>query len=280
MPIHDQSYRHWEGELKSHSFRWWVITLDGLKIVLKRKLFLIFILAPSIIQFFVFGGMIYGVNTYGIFANMNLVTPEFFFKFCLRQTFFIALICVFAGSGLIANDLKSNALQLYLSKPLTRLDYIAGKIAIMMIMLECITFVPGILLFLEHSILSQDFTFFKEEFWILGAIFSFSLVLTLPATFMILAFSSFTKSYRYSAIMFMAIAFGTPVIGTMLNVMIRARWTKFIPYWWNLETIGREIFGISKDPTAWYWSSLIVISITIASILIMYKRIKGVDIVK
>jgi len=115
MPIHDQSYRHWDGELKSHSLRWWVVTFEGLKIILRRKLFIIFILAPAIIQFLVFGGMVYGVNTYGFFLNMNLITPEFFYKFCLRQTFFIALICVFAGSGLIANDLKSNALQLYLS---------------------------------------------------------------------------------------------------------------------------------------------------------------------
>jgi hypothetical protein len=44
MPIHDQSYRHWEGELKSHSFRWWVIAYEGLKVILRRKLFIILIL--------------------------------------------------------------------------------------------------------------------------------------------------------------------------------------------------------------------------------------------
>jgi len=280
MPIHDQSYRHWDGELKSHSLRWSVVTFEGLKIILRRKLFLIFILAPSIIQFLVFGGMIYGVNTYGFFLNTNLITPEFFYKFCTRQTFFIVLICGFAGSGLIANDLKSNALQLYLSKPLTRLDYIVGKVAIILIMLSFITFIPGILLFLEHSVLSQDSAFFLEQYWIIGSIFLFSLILSIPTTFMILAFSSVTKSYRYAAIMFVAIMFGTPIIGRMLKVIFRSKWIDYIPYWWNLETIGREIFGISKDPTAWYWSSLIVIIITVASILVIYRRIRGEDIIK
>jgi ABC-2 type transport system permease protein len=280
MPIHDQSYRHWEGKLKSHSLRWWVITLEGLKIILRRKLFILLILVPAIIQFFVFGGIIYGINTYGVFAQFANMTPEFFYRFCFQQTFFIALICVFGGSGLIANDLKSNALQLYLSKPLTRFDYIAGKIAVIFIMLECITFIPGILLFFEHAVLSQDLTFLIEQYWIIGAIFLFSLVLTLPATIMILAFSSMTKSYRYAAIMFMAIAFGTPVIGNLLYVIFRARWMTFIPYWKNLDNLGRELFRISKDPTAWYWSSLIILFITVVCIWIMYRRIRGVDIVK
>ena len=92
MPIHDQSYRHWEGKLRSHSFRWWTIAYENLKVVLRRKLFTILILVPAVIQFFVFGGLIYGVNTYGFFNNLSLITPEFFFRFCFQQTFFILLI--------------------------------------------------------------------------------------------------------------------------------------------------------------------------------------------
>jgi ABC-type transport system involved in multi-copper enzyme maturation permease subunit len=280
MPIHDQSYRHWEGELKSHTFRWWAITVEGLKVLLRRKLFVIFILAPAIIQFLVFGGMIYGVNTYTFFMNMNFITPEFFYKFCMRQSFFIALICVFAGSGLIANDLRSNAFQLYLSKPLTRLDYILGKFAIMLIMLGFITLIPGILLFIEHSVLSQDSTFFLEQYWIFGSITLFSLILIIPTMSMILAFSSITKSYRYSAIMFMAIIFGTPVIGTLLREILRVKWANYIQYWWNMENMGRELFGISKTTNTWYWSALIMIIITVISIVVIHRRIKGVDIVK
>ena len=37
-----------------------------------------------------------------------------------------------SGSGLIADDIRANALQLYLSRPITRTQYIAGKAAILM----------------------------------------------------------------------------------------------------------------------------------------------------
>lgn len=280
MPIHDQSYRHWEGKLKSHSFRWWVIAFEGLKVVLRRKLFVILILIPAIIQFFVFGGLVYGVNTYGAFANFNLITPDFFYRFCFQQTFFILMICVFAGSGLIANDLKSNALQLYLSKPLTRFDYIAGKSVTILIMLECITFIPGVLLFLENSVLSQESTFIREQYWIIGSIFLYSLILSVPITFLTLALSSITKNNRYAAIILMAIIIGTPVLGELLKVTFKARWANYIQYWYNINILGRNIFGLQDDSTAWHWSAPIMIILTIICILIMYRRIKGVEIVK
>ncbi len=111
MPIHDQSYRHWEGTFKSHTFRWWIITREGLRIILRRKLFIIFIMTPPIIQFFVFGAIVYGVNVYGSLFNLNIVNAKFFFDFLMRQIFFIVLICIFGGSGLMANDLKNNALK-------------------------------------------------------------------------------------------------------------------------------------------------------------------------
>jgi len=279
MPIHDLSYRHWEGKLKSHSFRWWAIAYENLKVVLRRKLFIILILVPAVIQFFVFGGLIYGVNTYGFFSNLSLITPEFFFRFCFQQTFFILLICVFGGSGLISNDLKSNALQLYLSKPLTRLDYAVGKIATIFIMLECITLVPGILLFLEHSVLSQDTTFIREQYWIIGSIFLYSLILSVPITFLTLALSSITKNNRFAAIILITIVFGTTVLNGMLWVIFRARWTHFISYWNNIEMLGRELFGISKSPTDWQWATPIILILTLVCVWIMYRKIKGIEIV-
>ncbi|MEK7399809.1 MAG: hypothetical protein AAB116_22945 [Candidatus Poribacteria bacterium] len=281
MPIHDQSYRHWEGELKSHSFRWWVIAYEGLKVILRRKLFIILILTPAIIQFFVFGGLIYGFNTFGAMANINQITPDFFFRFCFQQTFFILLICVFGGSGIIANDLKSNALQLYFSKPLTRSDYIIGKVATILVMLECITAIPCILLFIEYAVLSQDLTFLRENYWLIGSIIAYSLVLNLPITFLTLALSSITKSYRYSAIILVGIVLGTTVISKLFQIIFRgADWANFIMYWYNINVIGKGLFGMKDEFSEWQWSLAIMLVLTIVCFLIMFRKIKGVEIVK
>ena len=47
-------------------------------------------------------------------------TPETFRQFLEQQDIFVFFITVYVGAGLIANDRRANALQIYLSKPLTR----------------------------------------------------------------------------------------------------------------------------------------------------------------
>ncbi len=279
MPIHDQSYRHWEGTLKSHTLRWWTITREGLRIILRRKLFIL-IMALAGIQIFVYGGIVYGVNTYGLMFKLNVISPKFFFDFTMRQSFFIALICIFAGSGLIANDLKNNALQLYLSKPLTRVDYLIGKVMIVIILLGFITLAPGILLFIENAILSQDLTFLTEEYWIVFAVIIFSLILIIPTGLLILALSSITKNSRYSAISFIAILMGTPIFSELMVVILKLKWAVLISYWSNFEIIGRKIFKLQEKTDYWYWSIFIVFAVVCLCIWIMQRKIKGVEIVK
>ena len=52
-------------------------------------------------------------------------------------------VTVYVGAGLIANDRRANALQIYLSKPLTRAEYVVGKLAILMAFLLLVTWVPA-----------------------------------------------------------------------------------------------------------------------------------------
>jgi len=279
MPIHDQSYRHWEGTLKTHTFRWWIITREGLRIILRRKLFLLFILGPAAIQFFVFGAIVYGIDIYGSLFKLNAINPKFFFDFLERQTFFIALICVFGGSGLIADDLKNNALQLYLSKPLTRLDYLVGKFAIVMLLTAFVTIGPGILLFTEHAVLSEGSAFIKQEYWILGSIILYSLFIMLTTGSLILALSSLTKSSRYAAISFIAILIGSPIFSEMLRGILKLQSAVFISYWQNLGILGRRLFGLSSRHP-WYWAMLIILGVIGFSIWAMNRKVKGVEIVK
>jgi len=237
-------------------------------------------MAPAAVQFLVFGAIIYGVNTYGMFMRQNVINPKLFFEFFLRDTFFIALICVFGGSGLIANDLKNNALQLYLSKPITRMDYLAGKMAIMMVLMGCITIIPGILLFTENAVISQDLTFLQENYWLLGSIALYSLILMIPTGFLILALSSATRNSRYAAITFLAILIGTPIIKELLREVFRIKSAAFVSYWSNLDILGRRLFGLPGEIDNWYWAMFIMLGIIGLSVWIMLRRVKGVEIVK
>jgi len=278
MPIYDQSYRHWEGDFRPRTFRWWIITKEGLKVILRNKLFLLFILTPPAITSFVSGALIYGVNVYGRLANLNVINTSFFYRFIMQQTFFISVICVFGGSGLISNDLKFNALQFYFSKPLDRLNYLIGKFLTIVLLMSFITLVPGILLFLENGLLS-DLSFFRDDLWILGAIVLYSLIIILPTGLLILALSSTTKNSRYAAIIFATILIGTPILGETLREVLGIRNAVFVSYWRNLDIIGREIFALSNRYN-WLLAIMIMMGIMGLSLWILLRNIKEIEIKK
>ena len=53
-------------------------------------------------------------------AAMLAPTAETFRQFLEQQDFFVFIVTIYVGAGLIANDRRANALQIYLSKPLMR----------------------------------------------------------------------------------------------------------------------------------------------------------------
>ena len=59
------------------------------------------------------------------FPQMEVLapTPEMFREFFERQGFFVFVVTVYVGAGLISTDRRVHALQIYLSKPLTRVEY-------------------------------------------------------------------------------------------------------------------------------------------------------------
>ena len=276
MPIHDQSYRHWEGTFKSHTFRWWVITREGLRIILRRRLFLMLILAPPVINFIGSGAAIYLLHS----VLKGIVDAKFFLDFLIRQTFFIFLICIFGGSGLIANDLKNNSLQLYFSKPLTRLDYLVGKSVIVMALMTFLTIVPGIALFLEKVVFSENMDFLKDNYWLPGSIVLYSLTLMIPTGLLILALSSITRNSRYAAISFVTILMGTHILSRILKQLLRLKSADFISYQSNMDILGKRLFGLPDRPENWYWAVFIILGIIGLCIWTMHRRVKGVEIVK
>ena len=138
MPIHDQSYRRYGGTRQPAQRAWLVIARSGIRGFLRRRP-MIGILFGSWIQLMVRLAMFYVSESVAQTAGLLGPTAKVFRDFLEQQNFFVFLLAVYVGSGLIAQDRKANALQIYLSKPLTRLDYIAGKMAILATFLLFVT---------------------------------------------------------------------------------------------------------------------------------------------
>ena len=205
MPIHDQGYRRYGGDKIANGRAWLVIAGAGIKTFITRRAFLGLLLA-SWMPFF--------ARALQMYASANLpqasflaLTPETFREFLEQQAIFVFFITVYVGSGLIANDRRANALQIYLSKPLTRTEYVLGKLAVLMTFLLLVTWIPGLLLLLVQVLFAGSFTFLIDNVYLFPAITLVAFIETSVAAVSMLALSSLSNSSRYVGILYTSLIF-------------------------------------------------------------------------
>src|SRR5947208_5891754 len=172
MPIHDQGYRRYGGDKAPRGQAWMVIARNGIRHMLAKRAFLGLLLI-SWFPFFVRAVQIYAAANLPQAAFLT-PTPETFRQFLDQQAIFVFFVTVYAGAGLIANDRRANALQIYLSKPLTRAEYIFGKLAVLMTFLLLVTWIPAIVLLVVQIAFAGNFAFLKNNLYLFPAISVFA----------------------------------------------------------------------------------------------------------
>ena len=277
MPIHDQGYRRYAGRRAPHGRTWWVIARSSIMIMLRKRLFLALLLG-AFIPFLVYAGRFYFAAN---FPQMSALAPthETFRDFFDVQTLFVFFVTIYVGAGLIANDRRANALQIYLSKPLTRIEYIAGKLAVLLVFLLGVTWLPAMLLLLVQVMFSGNLTFLRNNAFLVPAITLFALIQVFTASFAMLALSSISRSSRFVAVMYAGLIFFTAAMYNALRAMTGRSFAWLSPGD-SLEIIGNAIFRVRSGyevpvPVAF----LSVAVIIIASIVVLERRVRGVEVV-
>jgi ABC-2 type transport system permease protein len=278
MPIHDQGYRRYGGRREPHGRRWWVIARAGMMERLRERRFLALLLfawAPFVVR----AVQIY-VSANFTQAGFLAPTPETFREFLDQQSIFVFIVTAYVGAGLIANDRRANALQIYLSKPLTRLEYITGKLATLVVFLVAVTFVPAIMLLFLQMMFAGSAAFIRENLFLIPAITLFSLVQVLLSAFAMLALSSLSKSRRFVAIMYAGIVFFTAAMYQALSAVTGTRAWAWISPEDTLDIIADAIFRVPNPAAMPVPAALLTVVLLIAgSIWILERRVRGVEVV-
>lgn len=279
MPIHDLSYSHWAGEWTSHPYRWWVITRQGILMLAKRKGFLV-LLFLSLIPFLVRCVMLYGAVVMERIALVK-VDEKFFEGFLTQQLFATFIISIFAGAGLIANDLKANALQIYFSKAITRRDYMIGKLGIVTFFVTLSTLVPGILLFFLAAAFHSSLDFLQKFAWVILPIVGYSLIIIFTNALVVLAMSALNRSARFAGIFFAAIFFFGQILYGILSVLLRTTSVSWVSISGNLTQVGDVLFGSRLTyATPPLVSALVLAAWMLGSLWIIHTRVRAVEVVK
>jgi len=207
-------------------------------------------------------------------------TADTFRQFLDQQTNFVFFITVYVGAGLIANDRRANALQIYLSKPLTRSDYVGGKLAILAVCLLMVTWVPAMLLLILQAAFAGNVAFLRSHVYLLPAITVFSALQVVSVSAVMLALSSLSKSSRYVAMLYAALVFFSVAIFGVLRFVTGDTSLSWISLPNDLAQIGDAIFRVPlRFSTPWPVALLMIVAVLVASWLILDRRVRGVEVV-
>jgi ABC-type transport system involved in multi-copper enzyme maturation permease subunit len=281
VPIHDQSYRRYGGERELAGRAWLVIARNGIETMARKRIFFALLLA-SWAPLVGWALWLYFNANYAAVAALPMlqVTAGRFRTFLEWQNPFLFVITVWVGAGLIANDKRANALQIYLSKPLGRSEYIAGKALILVTFLLLVTWIPSLVLLILQIAFSGSFAFMRQNLYLFPAVTVLSFLSTLLAAFAMLALSALTKSARYAAVVFAGISFLTDAIYGIVYASTGSSVLSWISIPANLRQVGDVIFRITpRYDTPWVISLLAILVVIGASLWVLERRVRGVEVV-
>ena len=255
---------------------WSVIARAGIIERLRERRFLALMLVAWLL-FVVRAVQIY-IGTTIVRASFFAPSEETFHSFLNQQRPFVFFITIYAGAGLIASDRQANALQLYLSKPITRHDYIAGKVATLAVFLIAVTWVPAMMLLALQVLFSGSVEFVSSHPRLVPAITISSLLQVALASMTMLALSSLSRSRRFSAMLYALVTIFAGAVERVLQTATGAAgWVLLSPQN-TLVAITDALFGIEPEIPVTI-ALVAIVALMGVCVAVLERRVRAVDVV-
>jgi ABC-2 type transport system permease protein len=284
MPVYEQTYRRYEAREPLRTVRFWPITREALRLLLSRWAFL-GLMVLCWLPFLGFAIYVWARTQFGQIADgMASALPSggaIFSTYFAFQVRLALLLTTFGGAGLVANDLRTGAILVYLSRPLTRRDYVIGKLCVLLALNLAVTLLPGLLLYGIACALAPAQFVTLELAWLGPAIALHAVVLSLSLSLPMLAVSALSKSGRVAGLAFFGLMVGLEIVQGIVGVI--ARWPPAILMSVQacINAVGEALLGSRPEEALhWIWPALALAVLWVASLLVLRARVRAVEIVR
>ncbi len=239
MPIFDQGYQHWNGTLSGHAWRWATIARHGVRAGMQGRITRTLLLASWVPAL----GLVFVLCVWGLLERkssvvepmlpmLRFLAPEMladpkgyripvwticYDYFLLTELRFSMILILLIGPNLISGDLRFNALPLYFSRPLRRVDYFVGKLGVIAGFLAMTTILPAVVAYGLGLLFSLDWTIVRDTFKLLLSSVAYGAVIALSAGLLVLALSSLSRNSRYVVLMWLGVWVVTSLLSAMLG---------------------------------------------------------------
>ena len=251
MAVYEHLYGAYDGESHSAVSRFLVIPRYALREVFKSKLFtaafILCFIYPLIAAILVY--LHHNANALALLQiNVQELLPidaSFFQTFVKVQGAFSFILTVLVAPPLISRDLSNNALPLYLCRPLSRAEYVLGKMTVIVFLLSLMTWVPGLFIFFFQASLS-GMGWLWANLWMVWSIFFGFMAWIVLLSLIALAISALVKWRVVASGAMLGLFFVPSAFGAIINELFLTRSGHLISLWATMNSIWLGLFGLFK----------------------------------
>lgn len=253
MAVYKKTYRPYEGGLTPSWRRFLVIPRYAFEDLHRSRFLTIFYIAsflyPLIAALIIY--VQHNAAALGLVGAQNAnrlisINVVFFMNFLGWQSMLALFLSSFIGPGQISPDVANNALSLYLARPFSRVEYVLGKMSVLVVLLSLMTWVPGLLLFgLQGYLEGAEW---MSEHWrlalgIVGGAWIWILILALLS----LALSAWVKWKPAAGALMFGVFFVGAAFGAIINGVQRTNWGWLFNIGYLVGSVWIELFeGANK----------------------------------
>jgi len=286
VAIYKRTYSRYTGKLTARWTRFLILTRYSYARLFQSK-FLVLFLGLCLAYPIGCVAFIYLVHNpaFVSFLNMRSGSPtaidgRFFYFFCVIQGAMAYLLTAFVGPSLISPDLVNGGLPLYLCRPFSRGEYVAGKSCVLLLMLSLITWIPGMLLYLiQASLAGWDWV--QANLWLAGSIFFGFVVWIAVISLIALACSAWVKWKIAAGALVLGIFFAGAGFGAAINGVMRTSNGSLIDLTQVIHTIWSDLLRYdsgSDMPVPQAWG--VLLATCVLCLWLLARRVRPFEVVK
>ncbi|RME02635.1 MAG: hypothetical protein D6805_09370 [Planctomycetota bacterium] len=276
FPPSDAAFFH---QPASKIWRGWPIAYWGIRLTLKS-------IWTQIMLFFAwlttlgFASLLL-VDYFG--APLDFMTLRDFLHWQQRE---VVLFTAIIGAGLIASDMEERAILLYFCRPISRWQYLIGKLSIVGFYFFWMILAPALTVLILEVALRPKATIANWSLFLtaIGCSLTYSTIILLTLGLFTLGISALASNRKVACVLWIGFYFLSEVvylfftIGTHRYLDEWAQWMQLISYRRNIEIVGDWIFQpwtTTRPPVVdWYYPAAILTLISALSVRIIFKRIQ------
>ena len=230
-PIADLSYRAYDGPLISRRFRWWTVALANVRLALHNRWYWVMV-GGACLPYFFYGLVFYLWTSVSNQTPMGMPAPRppmlltdaggkdyamlFFQAFRGFELVWLFGIALLVGAGAIASDHRANALQVYLSKPITKGDYLIGKWVGIFVPVTIAALLPALVVFAFLGAAFSNDGFFQSEPTLIGKILLAGLLPGIVHASLLVGFSAWSSTARLAGAFYAGFYFLSGIVVRIL----------------------------------------------------------------